>query len=78
MTEQYLQPMVRVIEDDGGLYLMNMQVTSEQISKLREVQSQGERDHDDGFDAGGPVDETRSEAFQFGQVARQEVEEFGE
>lgn len=51
-----------------------MAVTPEQLARLREVQTQDERDHDDGWDQGGPVDPTKSEAFQFGQMARMEDE----
>lgn len=54
-----------------------MQVTPEQLARLREVQTQDEKDHDDGFDAGGEIDTTKSEAYQLGQMARREVEEEG-
>lgn len=52
-----------------------MQVTPEQLVRFRTLQTQAERDHDDGYDAGGPIDPSKSEAFQFGQAARQEADQ---
>jgi hypothetical protein len=52
-----------------------MVVTDEQLAIFRTLQTPYERDHDDGYDAGGPVDPTKSEAYQFGQIARAEDEQ---
>lgn len=52
-----------------------LEVTPEQLVRFRELQTPEERDHDDGYDAGGPLDLSKSQAYQFGQAARRESDE---
>jgi hypothetical protein len=46
--------------------------TQESDDAYNELKEQEYRDHDAGYDAGGPVDTTGSESYQFGQHARME------
>jgi hypothetical protein len=49
--------------------------TPEELAAYNARKEQEIADHDAGWDAGSPVDDSKSEAFRFGQMARIETDE---